>query len=203
MKGKQMIKLIRARRGVPNPRGFNNTFGQNQNQFRPRTWGGRPQQNQQRPQQQQQQQRPNYNSTTAPRPVYNNVQVPMDLSRTRTPCNRCQYWSNNTYTNTLNMQEAYGNAADTQGQTYQCQRPKGPCFNCRKMGHFAKDCRSNPSSNISYMDTDDDNMQNVPQPNITPQTNVSHLKAQIDALSTEDNDALIEAMGSSQSFTPA
>jgi hypothetical protein len=167
-KGKQMIKLIRARRGVPNPRGFNNTFGQNQNQFRPRTWGGRPQQNQQRPQQQQQQQRPNYNSTTAPRPVYNNVQVPMDLSRTRTPCNQRQYWSNDTYTNTLNMQEAYGNAADTQGQTYQCQRPKGPCFNCRKMGHFAKDCRSNPSSNISYMDTDDDNMQNVPQPNITP-----------------------------------
>ena len=53
------------------------------------------------------------------------------------------------------------------------------------------------------MDTDDDNMQNVPQPNITPQTNVSHLKAQIDALSTEDNDALIEAMGSLQSFTPA
>jgi Retrotransposon gag protein len=42
-KGQQMIELIRARRGIPNPRGFNSTFGQNQNQFRPRTWGGRPQ----------------------------------------------------------------------------------------------------------------------------------------------------------------
>jgi hypothetical protein len=71
------------------------------------------------------------------------------------------------------------------------------------MGHFAKDCRSNPSSNVSYLDTEEDNMQNIPQPNITPQTNISHLKAQIDALSTEDNDALIEAMGSSQGFTPA
>jgi hypothetical protein len=35
MKGRQMVELIRARQGIPNPRGFNNTFGQNQNQFRP------------------------------------------------------------------------------------------------------------------------------------------------------------------------
>jgi hypothetical protein len=39
-KGRQMIELIRARQGIPNPRGFNNTFGQNQNQFRPQMWGG-------------------------------------------------------------------------------------------------------------------------------------------------------------------
>jgi hypothetical protein len=85
-KGRQMIKLIRARCGLPNPRGFNNN--QIQNQFRPRTWGGRPQQNQQRPQQSQQ--RPAYNSTNAPQPAYNNIQVPMDLSHTRVPYNRCQ-----------------------------------------------------------------------------------------------------------------
>jgi hypothetical protein len=41
-KGRQMIELIRARRGLPNPRPFNNTFRQNQNQFRPQTWGGCP-----------------------------------------------------------------------------------------------------------------------------------------------------------------
>jgi hypothetical protein len=71
------------------------------------------------------------------------------------------------------------------------------------MGHSAKDCRGNPLSNINYMDVVDEDMQRIPQPTITPQTNVSQLKAQIDALSTEDNDALIEAMGSSQDFTPA
>jgi hypothetical protein len=53
MKGRQMIELIRARRGLLNLRSFNNTFGQNRNQFRPRAWGGCPQQiQQQRPQQQ-------------------------------------------------------------------------------------------------------------------------------------------------------
>ena len=143
-------------------------FRQNQNQFRPRAWGGRPQQNQQRLQQQQQQ-RPNYNSNMAPRPAYNNVPVPMDLSRTRALYNRCQYQGNHAYTNATVTQDKYNNVADaSEQQSYQCQCPKGPCFNCRKMGHFAKDCCSNPSSNISYMDTVDGDMQNVPQPDITP-----------------------------------
>jgi hypothetical protein len=201
-KGWWMIELIRARRGIPNPRGFNNTFGQNQNQFRPRTWGGRPQQNQQRPQQQQQQQRLQYNSTNTPRPAYNNVQVPMDLSRTRTPYNRRQYQGNNTYMNAT--QPEYNNATNVQGQpSYQRLRPKGPCFNCGKIGHFAKDCHSNPSSNINYMDAEDKDMKNIPQPNIQPRANIGHIKAQINALSKADNNALIDAMGSSQDFTPA
>jgi hypothetical protein len=71
------------------------------------------------------------------------------------------------------------------------------------MGHFAKDCRSNPSSNISYMDTEDEDMRNVPQPNIQPRANIGHIKAQIDALSKADNDALIDAMGLLQDFIPA
>jgi hypothetical protein len=63
------------------------------------------------------------------------------------------------------------------------------------MGHFVKDCRSNPSSNISYMDTVDDDMQNVSQPSIAPQANITQIRAQINTLSIEDYDALIEAMG--------
>jgi Zinc knuckle len=200
-KGQQMIELIRARRGIPNPWGFDNTFGQNQNQFRPWTWGGQPQQNQQRPQLQQQQ-RPQYNSTNTPQPTYNNVQVPMDLSRTRTPYNRRQYQGNNAYTNVT--QPEYNNATNVQGQSnYQWPHPKGPCFNCGKMGHFAKDCRSNPSSNINYMDAEDEDKWNIPQPNITPWANIGHIKAQIDVLSEADNDTLIDAMGSLQDFTPA
>jgi Retrotransposon gag protein len=87
-KGRQMIELIWARRGLLNPRTLNNTFGQNRGQFQPRAWGAHTVQGQQPRQPQQQQQRPMYNSTNAPHPAYNNIQVLMDLSCTRTPYNR-------------------------------------------------------------------------------------------------------------------
>jgi hypothetical protein len=101
-------------------------------------------------------------------------------------------------------QPKYNNTTSVQGQpNYQQPRPKGPCFNCGKIGHFTKDCHSNPSSNINYMDAEDKDMQNIPQPNITPRANIGHIKAQIDALSEADNDALIDTMGSSQDVIPA
>jgi hypothetical protein len=58
-------------------------------------------------------------------------------------------------------------------------------------------------SNINYMDATEEEMQSLPQPTITPRTNVANLKAQIDSLSSEDNDVLIEMMGFTQDFTPA
>jgi hypothetical protein len=53
------------------------------------------------------------------------------------------------------------------------------------------------------MDTIDEDMKNVAQPNIAPRPDVNRLVAEIDALSQDDQDSLIEAMGSSQDFLPA
>ena len=119
----------------------------------------------------------------------------MDLSCTRASYNRHQYQGN----------MAYMNATITQPQEEQPRRPhpKGPYFNCGKLGHFIRDCHSTLMSNINYMDATEEDMQNVPQPTITLQTNMANLKAQIDSLSSEDNDTLIEMMGTTQDFTSA
>jgi hypothetical protein len=53
------------------------------------------------------------------------------------------------------------------------------------------------------MNAMDDDMQHILQPSIMPRTNIAHLKAQIDLLSTKDNDTLVDMMGSLQDFIPA
>jgi Zinc knuckle len=112
----------------------------------------------------------------------------------QTPYNWQQYQGNNTYTNATTIQPQ---------EEYHRPWPKGPCFNCEKPGHFTRDCCSPLMSNINYMDTTDDDMQNIPQPTIAPRVNVANLRAQIDSLSPKDNDTLIGMMGSTQDFTPA
>jgi Zinc knuckle len=104
-------------------------------------------------------------------------------------------FGNNAYTNMTTVQP--------QEETPQRPRLKGPCFNCGNPSHYMRECRSLPSSNINFMDATEDEIQFVPQPTIALRINVANLKAQIDLLSTEENDSLIEMMGSTQDFTPA
>jgi len=48
------------------------------------------------------------------------------------------------------------------------------------------------------MDFQDPEINEIPKPTIQPQMNIAQLKAQLDALSTLENDALFGMMGGSQ-----
>ena len=85
-------------------------------------------------------------------------------------------------------------------QTDQPCRPKGPCFNYGKMGHFAVQCRGGARAN--YMDAYEGEDQ-IPPLNIIPHINVMPIKAQIHMLSPQENDSLIDMMGGEQDFPQA
>jgi len=182
-KAKQLIEGIHARQNYPSTHTFQNTFGTQQqrpcffnrgNQFQQRTAPPTPQ----------------FNLSNAPRSM-NNQPVPMDISHSRFPRRRFQ-------ANVANQQ--YDDEEIQVAQTSTPPRqPKGPCFNCRIMGHFIADCRRRRETRINYMDFQDPEMNRVPEPTIQPRANVAQLKAQLDALNEQENDALINLMGGGQS----
>ena len=124
----------------------------------------------------------------------NNQPVPMDVSCTHFP-HRCFQ------VNVAEYQQQYEDTEDIQvAQTSTPpHRPKGPCFNCGIMGHFAADYRQHKEARINYMDFQDPELNRIPKPTIQPQTNIAQLKVQLDALNAQENDALIGMMGGAQS----
>ena len=184
-KAKQLIEGICARRNYPSTRTFQNTFGTQQQ--RPHFFyrGNQYQQRQTPP-------APQYNSSNTPRSL-NNQPVPMDVSRTRFPRRRFQ-------ANIVDYDQLYN---DEEIQVAQTSIPprclKGPCFNCGIVGHFTTDCRRCKETCINYMDSQDPEMNRIPKPTIQPRANIAQLKAQLDALNEQENDALIGLMGGGQS----
>jgi len=67
------------------------------------------------------------------------------------------------------------------------------------MGHYAANCRKHKDTHVNYMDFQDPEMDEVSGPTIQPRANVAQLKAQLDALNEQENDALINLMGGGQS----
>ena len=95
----------------------------------------------------------------------------MDMSaRFKTPYNR--------RINVSTTQQTDNQAMVT--QTNLPWHPKGPCFNCGEMGHFAAQCQRN-NTRVNYMDYEEPNQ--IPMPMIQPQVNMAMLKAQIDTIS--------------------
>ena len=70
----------------------------------------------------------------------NNMAVPMDLDRSRANQQGRSFQSNQPYARLMEV-------GDPNRPQYQADRPqnRGPCFNCRQEGHFARNCtRNNP-----------------------------------------------------------
>jgi hypothetical protein len=104
----------------------------------------------------------------------------------------------NQWINTSTIPEDNGQAMVA--QTNPPCHPKGPCFKCGEMGHFATQCLKN-DQRVNYMDYKEPNQ--IPMPTIRPQINIVTLKAQIDALSLQDNETLINMMKEPQDFHKA
>jgi hypothetical protein len=137
-KSKQLISAIKGHHNNT----FQNTFGQRQ-PYRP-FFQRNNYQGQRQPQHTQ------FNSSNTPAHM-NNQTVPMDTSaRTRAPVNRGF------------RNQFRSNAAQTGQDNQRPRPPKGPCFKCGRMGHFACECHS--GTQINMMDYQDDNQDNLQDP---------------------------------------
>jgi len=183
-KAKQLIEGIRARHNYPSTCTFQNTFGTQQPRPRFFNRGNQYQTKQTTP-------APQYNSSNAPRHM-NNQPVPMDVSCTQFPRRRFQA---NIAEYNQQLEDKGAHVAQTSAPPRQ---PKGPCFNCGIMGHYAADCRKRKDVHINYMDFQDPEMNKIPRPTIQPRANVAQLKVQLDTLDDQENDALINLMGGGQ-----
>jgi len=63
------------------------------------------------------------------------------------------------------------------------------------MGHHTTECNRYEEPSASYMNDEDPEMDQLPGPTIQPQINLAQIRAQMNALTHEEHNMLIQMMG--------
>jgi hypothetical protein len=127
---------------------------------------------------------PQYNSSNAPRSI-NNIPIPMDLSQGCFPPNRgWGQWRGS----------IRGNAAQVK-ETPRVNKRSKQCYNCRKFGHFATECRGpkQPCTRQAHVKdymSQDEEMMGIQDP-IHPMNLLDNTLKTFNMLPLEQKDTLI------------
>ena len=117
---------------------WNNSHPQGQGNSQPSNWGNTPQ----------------YNSSNAPQWM-NNTPVPMNIDQNRAPnhrqgnyCSQANY-QNNYFCGQRNPNQYQGNRPQNnfQGNATTTRNSSNACFQCREVGHFARNCPKHCQNN--------------------------------------------------------